>query len=229
VADALPLRPLDIGRLRGRDAVVEPVDELARHTGAEDRSASMRWLAAFHRATEEGREPWDQEDVRAGRELVADAWARAGRDTGPQVTAETVRLGEKLRGSPTPRCAMHGDFWSGNIAYSAGAMRVYDWEWGRRRAGPFFDLWTYELAELRNLAGRRPHEVEPTLRSALRRVSDALAARGLNPAFARATLAPAIAEMGFRIRRLTGEAGGNEAGSVAVMVAVERLLAAADA
>jgi peptidoglycan/xylan/chitin deacetylase (PgdA/CDA1 family) len=228
VTDALPPQPLNIARLRGHDAVVEPVDALARHTGEENRTASMRWLAAFHGATDEGLEPWDEPDVRAARELVDDAWARARRDARPAMTAETVRLGEQLRGRLTPRCAMHGDFWRGNIAHSAGAMRVYDWEWARRQAGPFFDLWTYELAELRNLGSRRRDELEPALRAALQRVSDELASRGLDPAFARATVAPAIAELAFRVRRLTGHPGGNEPGSYAVMVAVERLLAAAD-
>jgi peptidoglycan/xylan/chitin deacetylase (PgdA/CDA1 family) len=229
VTDALPPRPFHVGRLRGRAAVVEPVDPLARHTGEENRSAAMRWLAAFHAATDEGSQPWDEADVQAARELVDDAWARTGRDGARSlVTAATVRLGEQLRGTPTPRCAMHGDFWSGNIAHSAGAMRVYDWEWARRRGGPFFDLWSYELAALRNLAWSRPGELEPALKVALRRVADELSGRGLDPAFARATVAPVMAELAFRVRRLTGQSGGTESASYDVMAAVETVLATAD-
>jgi hypothetical protein len=227
LAAALPLQPLYAGEVDGEYTVVEPVDPLARHAGREDREAAHRWLFGFQAATTEGEPPWDAEDLEVGADAVAYAWGRARPDTKESVLARLGELSGELAGRPVPRCAVHGDFWSGNIAHAESSMRIYDWEWARLSGRPFFDFWSYELAEVRNRAADPSYDPVEPLSEAMGRVAGVLARRGLEPEFAPATLAPAIADLTYRIRRSTGRPGGNEAGSIRVMAAAEKLLLSA--
>jgi hypothetical protein len=128
-----------------------------------------------------------------------------------------------LRGQPLPRCAVHGDFWRGNIACRAGEIRVYDWEWATLEGRPYFDLWTYELARLRH-EPKGATEALHALEAAQRGVEDSLRSRDLDPRFAGALLAPVAAELTLRVRRVRGLAPPNEEHVELLLAAVERVL-----
>jgi hypothetical protein len=226
VAAALPLPPLNAGDVDGEYVVVEPVDPLATHTGSGDRETAMRWLRAFQAEAGGPESRWGADDLVDTEDAVSWAWARAR--PGSQVTMlQKVRtLSERLEGTPLPRCAVHGDFWRGNLAQAAGVMRVFDWEYAELSGRPFFDLWSYELAEIRSRAADTAYEPATPLAEALERVSDELARRDIPREFAPLTLSASIAALTFRMRRATGRPGGNEAGSIRVMAAAEELLIA---
>lgn len=224
VTSALPVQPRYTGEVGGEYAVVEPVDPMAPHTGHECRGAALRWLAAFQAVTTAGSPLWGSDDLARASEVASYAWARARPGAREAVCGRLEALNADLVGAPIPSCAVHGDFWRGNIAFSQRSLRVYDWEWAQDAGRPFFDLWTFELAELRQNAMDPSYDPREPLAQAVSRVGDELVARGLPREFARATVAPAIAELTFRLRRATGRPGGNEAGSINVMVAAEKLL-----
>jgi hypothetical protein len=123
-----------------------------------------------------------------------------------------------------PRCAVHGDFWRGNVAARDGSVRVYDWEWAAADGMPLFDLWTYELAELRLLARAGGGQLESELGNALVRLQTELRRRELDDRLALATLAPVLGALSFRIRKRLAMPDEMERHSLAVMAAAERLL-----
>jgi hypothetical protein len=224
VAAALPLPPLHAGPLAGDFVVVQPVDELASATGSVAAPAALAWLRAFQAGTTSARTAWDAAD--SDRELagVRDAWGRARPRA---VDAATARAGARLReleGVEVPRCAVHGDFWSGNLAQRGEALRVYDWEWARATGAPFFDLWCWELGPLRRRAERGDGDLAAAVADAVERVAAELSHEGQDPRFALATLAPSLGELTYRVRRATGRAGGAEAESARLMDAAADLL-----
>ncbi len=113
------------------------------------------------------------------------------------------------------------------ISFTAtAACRVYDWEWAIPRGRPFLDPWTYEFGVMLDaLDGER--ELVAVLRESLLKVEDWLGTRGLDPRFAMATMAPAIAELAIRMRRATGHPGPAEVPLGKIMAATEDLLARA--
>src|SRR5205085_10117587 len=138
----------------------------------------------------------DDADVAEALRWIEIAWGRHAPDDHEAVAARVGELARGLLGAELPACAVHGDFWRGNIAHTGEHMRVYDWEWAELTGRPLFDLWTYELAELRQSASEpgTDAELEAATVAALGRVEDDLRAWGLDPRFARASLAPALAE-----------------------------------
>jgi hypothetical protein len=221
---ALPLPPLWTWELDGDYVVVQPVDPLAADTGRATRPAALRWLSAFQADTTGRIQEWGADDSRRACEEVRYAWRRARPESEPAVSARVGELLECLQGQPVRRCAVHGDFWRGNLAEGGGGLRVYDWEWAKLEGDPFVDLWTYELAELRQRAERESFELVPALEDALGRVEAELGAQDLDPRFALATAAPMIGQLAFRVRRATGLAGGGEGASVKLMEALETLI-----
>jgi hypothetical protein len=128
-----------------------------------------------------------------------------------------------LEGRPVPRGVRHGDLWRGNVALDGDAMRIYDWEWTYLEAPPFFDLWTYDVAEIRNqiLHGRgRPRPLD----DAVAGVAAQLRGLDVDEGFALATLAPSAAELTFRSRWEDGPDSGSEEGSIPLFEDIERLL-----
>jgi len=123
-----------------------------------------------------------------------------------------------------PRCAIHGDFWHGNVAAREGSVRVYDWEWAVLDGIPLVDLWTYELANLRIHARDGGGKLDDSLRDALQHVRAGLRRRALDERLALATLAPVLGELSFRVRRRLRMPDEMERASIAVMAAAERLL-----
>jgi hypothetical protein len=225
-AGALPLPPLFAGTVAGEYVVAQPVDPLARATGATGEfDLPFDWLRAFQAGTSPGRTPWSAVDTEAELAAVRDAWQRARPEAAEAVTARACGLLRRLEGLPVDRCAVHGDFWRGNLARRGDRLRVYDWEWARERGTPFFDLWTWELGPLRRRAELGAGDFAPQLADAVTRVAERLRAQDLDPRFAAATLAGSLGELTFRIRRTTGTAGGAEAESARLMDATAAVLA----
>jgi hypothetical protein len=221
---ALPLPPLYAGDVRGDYVVVQRPDSLASATGQCDRSKALAWLRDFHAATTVGTPAWGPADDRAELEHVRYAWNRLRPDREAAVASRVAELLASQHGCSAPRCAVHGDFWHGNLACEADNLRVYDWEWAEAEGRPFFDLWMYELGELRERAQRGEQNLARATSDSVERVRRELEIRGVDARFGLATLAPAVGRITFRERRATGFPGGAEATSVHVMAAVEELL-----
>jgi hypothetical protein len=222
---ALPLRPLYAGDLSDDYVVVQQPDPLAACTGWVERATALAWLAAFQQATTRSLAPWNSEDDRREVELTRDGWRRAGRQWAENVVARVSHLLAPLSCMPVPRCTIHGDFWRGNLAFDGKAMRVYDWEWVEEDGRPFFDIWLYELGELRERASRLPErDLQLEVAQSVERVERELERRGLDSRFALATLPGALALITFRERTATGLPGSGEEGSLRVMAAAEELL-----
>ncbi len=224
VVSALPVKPLWAGQCQGDFVVVEPVDPLAIHTGDAERDTAMSWLRGFAASTAEGERPWSEADGDELVAMVADAWERGDSTRVGDLLGRVRELSAALRGIPVARCAVHGDFWRGNLAASGAAMRVYDWEWLQLDGLPFFDIWTFELGELRHAAERGAHDFAEPLAQRLERVEAELGRRGLDPRFALLTLAPTLGRLTFRVRSVMGYEGGDEEASARVMAAAEELL-----
>jgi hypothetical protein len=223
VADALPLAPVWNGRVAADDFVVEPPDLLAVATGLEDRGAALGWLRRFQEET--AHERWGTEaDLAAAGEMLDYAAAQAGLPDATALRARWRELWDELSGGGLERCAVHGDFWRGNIAVEGARMRVYDWEWAAPSGQPLFDLWSYELGALRGGAGS-PEAAAAELAAASGRVEAELEARGLDHRLARALLAPITAEVGYRVRRVRGIPPDHEDRPRALLLGAARLIA----
>jgi len=223
-AEALPLEPIWSGPCEGDFVVVEPVDPLATHTGHAELETAMRWLREFAEGTATGERAWSEADDDELTEMASDAWRRGSSARVDDLLGRVRDLSVALRGVPVPRCAAHGDFWRGNLAGTGSTLRVYDWEWLELEGHPFFDVWTFELGELRQAADRGARDFTESLEQALGRVEAELERRGLDPRFALPTLAPTLGRLTFRVRTEMGYEGGNEEASGRVMAAAEALL-----
>lgn len=223
LTSTLPLAPLFAGEIAGDYLVAQPLDPLAAGEPP-DRETAIGWLRAFQGATGSPPAPWGSDDDERELWLVRDAWRRARPDREGTVAGRVAELLLELHGSPVSNCAVHGDFWLGNLARLDGKLRVYDWEWAELKGRPFFDIWMYELGELRQRAESGATRLEEPLAESLDRVRKALEERGIDARFALATLAPAIGLITFRERRATGQPGGGEESSRHLMMAAEELL-----
>jgi hypothetical protein len=224
VAAALPPAPLYAGEIGDDYVVVEQADPLAGAAGRDDRAAAMSWLEGFQTVSSRGATPWSEEDDADVLSSIDDAWGRARPSSRAGVAERTRALLADLRGSRVPRCAVHGDFWRGNIARDGGRLRIFDWEWAELQGTPMFDRWTYELAELRMRASRGEHDLADPLARALERVTADLAPTELASELALATLPAVLARLAYRIRNATGLDDRMETPSALVMTAVEEVL-----
>jgi hypothetical protein len=122
-----------------------------------DFGAAERWLAGFQGATARPRKPVDLEgglpDV-LRRRFAAE----------PHLVELLSTLSEihaRLRATSTPRTAVHGDFWFGNLLWDGGEISgVVDWEHGALTGEPVRDLVRFPLAyalylDRHTRAGRR--------------------------------------------------------------------------
>jgi hypothetical protein len=226
VARTLPPAPLFADDAEGEFLLAEPFDALGTATGSGTQGPAMDWLRGFQAASFAGERRWTAEDERAALRAAQDAWRLARLPTEDAVVARTRTLLEPLRGTIIPRCAVHGDFWRENVAAVDGAVRVYDWEWARLDGTPLFDLWTYDLAELRLQARQGEGSLARHLEHALERMRGELRQRGLDDRFALATLAPVLGALSFRVRTRLAMPDEMERHSIAVMRAAEQLLLA---
>jgi hypothetical protein len=207
------------------------VEAYARLQEEGDRSPRMSarahaWLRDFQGSTTRARDRWQEQDTSAVLGAVAIAWSLLRPDTaGPLLEWDEQTLGS-LRGAPLPRCATHGDFAPGNLAESGGQLKVLDWEWSTLDGAPYFDLWSYQLAELhRRLCDTGEEGFDEHMEQALAFVEGELAGAEVDPAFALATLPVVLSELVVRVRRTLGRAGIWERCSEQLMAAVERLIA----
>ncbi|HET6449406.1 MAG TPA: hypothetical protein VFG31_09880 [Conexibacter sp.] len=223
VADALPVAPLLAGAHEDDWLVVEPLDQLAAAAARPADGLALGWLRSFQERTGVARRPWSEDDERAELDAVAAAWgALRPAALVPLRAAVREALGT-VRGCELPCCAVHGDYWRGNLAVRDGELRVFDWEWGIEQGEPFTDRWGLELGELRDgLIAEQA--LGPALAAALERMRAGLAEVALDPRFARATLAPAVARLAHRRRATSGTLSGWGALALPLMRAVERLL-----
>jgi hypothetical protein len=224
VAAALPPAPLFAGNVDDDYVVVEDLDRLVGATGRAERAAALDWLAAFQAASSQATAPWSERDDADTLGVIDAAWLRARPDARAMVLDRTRSLLSELRGAPVPRCAVHGDFWRGNIARTGGQLRIFDWEWASLHGAPMFDLWTYELAELRVRAAAGDDDFAAPLRDALERVAAELSRRSLPTELAPATLPAVLARLAFRIHGATGFEDRMEKPSARVMASVEDVL-----
>jgi hypothetical protein len=224
LVEALPLAPLYVGEVGGDFVVTQPLDPLAVATGKADRSTALAWLRAFQAATDVGPRPWTVTDEERELELVRYAWHRARPEHEGAIVARVAELLAPLRGAIVSRCAVHGDFFGGNIAFGEGQFRVYDWEWAETEGWPFLDLWIFELGELDGAARRGEPDLVAALGASLERVRDELGARGHDPRFALALLAPVAGLIAFRAKRVAGVDASVELNAARVMATVEELL-----
>ena len=223
MTETLPLAPLFAGDVAGDYLVVQALDPLAEGQRP-SREQAAGWLRSFQAATASGSRPWDAGDDRRELEPVADAWRRARPDREPSLSRRVAELLRELHGSDVPTCAVHGDFWLGNLACRDGRLRVYDWEWSELKGRPLFDIWMLELGDLRQRGDAGETGFASDLANALGRVQAELRERGVDERFALATLAPVLGLIAFRERRATGMPGGGEESSRKLMVAAEELL-----
>jgi len=216
-AAALPLAPLLAGDVRGRYVVVQPTDPLAAATGKVDDADAFAWLRSFHASTTARTAPLD---THQRVELVREAWSLAAPAEADEAATRVQRALDPAADVPVPHCAVHGDFWRGNLAARDGQLRVYDWEWAESEGDPLFDLWTWQLAELKAPEGGPA----PDLRGALEAVESELEARGLDRRLAHASLVPSAARLAYRFRWSTGVPSKREPVAARIMQAALRLL-----
>ena len=224
--EALPVQPLWAGMVAGDFVVVEPIDPLAAYTGHADRETTLHWLRGFAAGTAAGDHFWSEADEDELVRMTGDAWRRARPEQVEPVLRQLRDLGSRLRGSGAPRCAVHGDFWRGNVAGNRDAMRVYDWEWLQLEGWPFFDIWTFELGELRQDAILGASDFADPLAGALGRVRRELERRGIDPGFGLPTLPPTLGRLTYRVRTEMGGPHAAELDSGRILAAAEELLLA---
>jgi hypothetical protein len=223
IAAALPAPPLACVSVGGDEFFVEQFDELATEVGGADRrSQAMAWLARFQRTTTTRWRAWDDEDDHAAIATVHAA-AEFAADVQSVAAAVRSRL-TALRGSSVPRCAVHGDFWCGNIGQRDGRVRVFDWEWGSLEGDPFVDLWMFELGALRQAAMENGPGFTNQMRQAVEHVETGLAGIGVDSRFALAMGPSVVAHVTGRIRQAIGQRSAWERTARAFLDALQRLM-----
>jgi hypothetical protein len=222
IAAALPAPPLASVVIGRDELIVEEFDDLTTRVGGDPRCQAMAWLARFQRTTTTAWRAWDDEDDHAAIAAL-DGATDLGADV--RLIAEAVRSRlTALRGSRVPQCAVHGDFWCGNIGLRDGLLRIFDWEWGSIEGHPFVDLWMFELGALRQAAMDKATGFDEQMRRAVSHVEAGLAGIGVDPRFALAMGAPVVAEVTGRILRVTGKHSAWEKTAPAFLHALQRLM-----
>jgi hypothetical protein len=135
-----------------------------RHTADPDRvradfTAVREWLAELQTRTLGPRAPLEMDDgvsLRLEQRFPDDPHIRGDLDALAQVTS-------RLRSNATPRTALHGDLWFGNVLCARGRVSgVVDWEAGSMSGEPVRDLVRFALTyalylDRRTRPGRRVH------------------------------------------------------------------------
>jgi hypothetical protein len=135
VVTAVPGVPMSASYLRWRHTA-------RPRTVRADFSAAARWIAAFQAGTARGMAPLDLTSDVAGS--LRDRFA--GHPSLDSSVAMLGEIGERLKKTRTPRTAVHGDLWFGNLLVSAGTISgVVDWECGVAAGEPVRDLVRFAL------------------------------------------------------------------------------------
>jgi len=135
VVTAVPGVPMSASYLRWRHTA-------RRRTVDADFSAAARWIEAFQAGTARHTASMDvTSDIAAS---IADRFV--GHPSTESCVATLVEIGERLKTNRTPRTAVHGDLWFGNVLISAGQISgVVDWESGQAAGEPVRDLARFAL------------------------------------------------------------------------------------
>lgn len=146
----------DLGEVRGRSALVTTALPGApmtmryhawRHTATPaavraDFQAAEAWLARFQNASAGPSEPCDMDG--GGTEVLRRRFA--GDSQLDELLARLSAIHSRLRTSSTPRTAVHGDFWFGNLLLVGTEISgVIDWEAGGASGEPVRDLVRFAL------------------------------------------------------------------------------------
>jgi hypothetical protein len=135
VVTAVPGVPMSATYLRWRHTA-------RRRTVAADFAIAGRWIAALQSETARDPEPLDMGKDMAG--ILADRYADEPRIGSSIAQLESIR--ERLCTDRTPRAAVHGDFWFGNLLTDSGRVTgVVDWELGVVSDEPVRDLVRFPL------------------------------------------------------------------------------------
>jgi hypothetical protein len=194
--DTLPAAPLAVDDAGGDVLVVEGYDPLAAPDG--DAASALAWLARFQAVLANDGRSLSAAETDALLARVAAGWRAAGcSDALPSMGSALERLARAVGDIEVPRCAVHGDFWRGNIGGVDDRLRVYDWEWSREDGLPTFDLWTYILADVR-LRGPDGADREAALTQGLATATAHLRAAGVPAELATLTIAPTLADLALR-------------------------------
>ena len=154
--ETLP-RPVRTVEFNGRSALVATALSGApmtvsyftrRHTAdrtrvAADLDTAGFWLGQMQQATANDHAPID---IVSG--LAERLRSRYGEDGQVAEVADRLSgIAERLQGATTPRTAVHGDFWFGNVLVRDGELSgVVDWEAGRLSDEPVTDLARFALS-----------------------------------------------------------------------------------
>lgn len=135
VVTAVPGIPMSASYLRWRHTA-------RRRTVDSDFSAAARWIAAFQVGTARSIASMD-----VTSEVASSLTDRfAGHRSTESCVAMLGEIGERLKTNRTPRTAVHGDLWFGNLLISAGQISgVVDWELGLAAGEPVRDLVRFAL------------------------------------------------------------------------------------
>jgi hypothetical protein len=105
--------------------------------------AVQKWLARFQTASAAERAPIDMDG--GATDTLHRRFAGEPRLDG--VLARLDAVHGRLRASTTPRTAVHGDFWFGNLLLVGGEISgVIDWESGATRGEPVRDIVRFALS-----------------------------------------------------------------------------------
>lgn len=122
---------------------------------------TLPWLAGLQAATAQpGTEPAGLAELARGEfEAIGEALAAspgvdafAGPDTIRRWTADLADRSGVLQGLVP--CAVHGDYWYGNLRVHAGELRIVDWEFAENSGNPLFDPVLCLVALVRDFAGQ---------------------------------------------------------------------------
>jgi hypothetical protein len=227
-AHALLDPPLFAGELDHEYLVVETYEAFEGWCDRSPRASARAhdWLRDFQSSTTSSREPWLESDTVSAVSAVLGAWQLLRPDSAGCVARSTRKTLGSLDDSALPRCATHGDFAPANLAERSHRLKVLDWEWSGLHGGPWFDLWTYQLAELHTClaGGCGANPMDEEMDCALRFVESELESADVDPRVALATLPAVLSELVSRFRRVLGRGGPWELSSGDLMAVVERLL-----
>lgn len=136
VSTAMPGKPMSLG-------YHQFLHTARRRLVRTDLTLAGEWLRAFQGATTSGTAPLEW--AREVSDALVSRW-----DGDPALGTALARLSQAqhdLDGRVTPRTAVHGDYWFGNLLVDGGAVSgVVDWENGDREGCPLRDLARFALS-----------------------------------------------------------------------------------
>lgn len=213
----LPDEPLLVDWIADRTVVVEACNAIAAPTDGRVDALAASWLARLQDATTLDPRPLSAREERA---IVATVQRAFGARSGELLASLEQHL-HALRGRPLGRCAVHGDFWHGNVSMQGSGLRVYDWEWSQPDGLSAFDHATWELGAL---IGSDDAGSTHALAQAQARLADRFVGAGVPVEFAPVALVYCAAEWSTRVEREFGREGAFGLTAAPMLAALRPLL-----